>query len=316
VPVTAYAPGIMPRSEDLVAATRDLERSRTTPQAVEDAFESDGDAATRLQSEAGLDFSSDGLLGWQDLFRPLVEATRDGKARALVRWFDTNSFFRAPEWEGRPELTENLPRVFTANGGVDRVATLPSPFLFSRAARHRGDRNALMESLAREVLAPVAGELERLGYRLIHLQEPWLPFFGIEDGDWPAFERSVGAIREAAPNVKLVLHAYFGNAGPHAERLVRLPVDAIGIDLVETDAASLPAPWPVGLAAGILDARRSVIEAADRTVGFAEDLAARLEPRALFVIPNGDLQLLGPAVAAGKIRVLGEVASRLREGDR
>jgi 5-methyltetrahydropteroyltriglutamate--homocysteine methyltransferase len=316
VPVAAYAPGIMPRSEDLVAATRDLERGRTTPQAVQEAFESDRDVAMVLQTEIGLDFISDGLLGWQDLFRPLVEATREGKARALVRWFDTNSFFRAPEWEGEPDLTENPPAVFTENGGGPRVATLPSPFLFSRAARHRGDRNALMEALARGVLAPVTGELQRLGYRVIHLQEPWLPFFGIEEGDWPAFERSIGAIREAAPDVTLVLHAYFGDVAPHAERLVRLPVDAVGIDLVETDAASLPTPWPAGLAAGVLDARRSVIEPADQTVAFAEQVEERLEPRSLFVIPNGDLQLLGPAVAASKLRVLGEVAARLREGDR
>jgi 5-methyltetrahydropteroyltriglutamate--homocysteine methyltransferase len=306
----------MPRSEDLVAATRDLERGRTTPGAVEEAFESDRDAVTRLQSDAGLDYISDGLLRWQDLFRPLVEATRDGRARALVRWFDTNSFFRAPEWKEEPELTESPPSAFTANGGVDRAATLPSPFLFSRAARYAGDRNALMQTLAREVLAPVAGELGRRGYRLIHLQEPWLPFFGIDEGDWPAFERSVGAIREAAPDVTLVLHAYFGDAAPHAERLVRLPVDSVGVDLVETDAALLPAPWPVGLAAGILDARRSVIEDADQTVEFTEEFAARLEPRALLLIPNGDLQLLGPTVAAEKLRVLGEVASRLRERDR
>jgi 5-methyltetrahydropteroyltriglutamate--homocysteine methyltransferase len=305
----------MPRSEDLVAATRDLERGRTTPQAVEDAFESDREAAMALQRDAGLDFVSDGLFRWQDLFRPLVEATRDGKARALVRWFDTNSFFRAPEWEGAPELTESPPAVFTANGGTDRVATLPSPFLFSRAARHPGDRNALMETLARSVLAPVATELGRRGDRVIHLQEPWLPFFGIEDGDWPAFERSVAAIREAAPDVSLVFHAYFGDVAKFAERLVRLPVDAVGIDLVETDAASLPAPWPVGLAAGVLDARRSVIETADQTAAFAEEVAARLEPRSLYVIPNGDLQLLGPAVAGEKTRVLGEIGARLREGD-
>jgi 5-methyltetrahydropteroyltriglutamate--homocysteine methyltransferase len=304
----------MPRSEDLVAATRDLERGRTTPGAVEEAFDSDRDAAMSLQREAGLDLISDGLLRWQDLFRPLVEATRDGKARALVRWFDTNSFFRAPEWGGKPELVDNPPPVFSGKGA--RVATLPSPFLFSRAARWRGDRNELMETLAADVLAPVAGRLVSDGYEVIHLQEPWLPFFGIADEDWGPLERSVAKIRDATVDATLVLHAYFGDVAPFAERLVRLPVDAIGIDLVETDGASLPTPWPTGLAAGVLDARRSVIESPDQTAAFAHDVAGRLEPRSLFVIPNGDLQLLGPSVAAEKLRVLGEVAARLREGDR
>jgi 5-methyltetrahydropteroyltriglutamate--homocysteine methyltransferase len=308
----AYAPGILPRSEDLVAATRDLERGRTVPGAVEDLFDRERDAAVALQREVGLDYISDGLLRWQDLFRPLVEATRGGEARALVRWFDTNSFFRAPQWEGRPELAENPLSVFGSDGEA-RVATLPSPFLFSRAARARGDRNELMEGLARDVLAPIAGELAGRGHEVIHLQEPWLPFFGIEDRDWPPFERSVAAIREGASGATLVLHAYFGDVAPFAERLVRLPVDVIGVDLVETDATSLPSPWPVGLAAGSLDGRRSVVEPVEETVAFVRDLADRLEPRSLFLIPNGDLQLLGPAVAERKLRVLGEAAARLRE---
>jgi 5-methyltetrahydropteroyltriglutamate--homocysteine methyltransferase len=310
----AYAPGILPRSEDLVAATRDLERGRTVPDAVADLFDRERDAAMTLQREVGLDYVSDGLLRWQDLFRPLVEATRGGEARALVRWFDTNSFFRAPQWEGRPELAENPPGIFAPNGDQGpRVTTLPSPFVFSRAARTRGDRNELMEGLARDVLAPIAGELAGQGHEVIHLQEPWLPFFGIEDHDWPPFERSIAAIREGAPGTTLVLHAYFGDVAPFAERLVRLAVDAIGLDLVETDSASLPSPWPLGLAAGSLDGRRSVVEPVEETVAFVRDVADRLQPPSLFLIPNGDLQLLGPAVAERKLRVLGEAADRLRE---
>lgn len=312
----AYAPGILPRSEDVVAATRDLERGRTVQKAVDELYDRDRDAAVTLQREVGLDLVSDGLLRWQDLFRPLVGATTGGRARALVRWFDTNSFFRAPEWDGEPDLVDELPAVFAANGDIPglRVATLPSPFLFSRAARAPGaDRNALMETLARRVLSPVAAQLARRGYEAIHLQEPWLPFFGIDAGDWTPFERSVSEIRDAAPDLTLVLHAYFGDVAPHAERLVRLPVDAVGVDMVETDSRSLPSPWPVGLAAGSLDARRSVIESVDETVSFVEQVAERLEPPSLFLIPNGDLQLLGPAVATQKMRVLGAAADRLRE---
>jgi 5-methyltetrahydropteroyltriglutamate--homocysteine methyltransferase len=311
--VVAYAPGILPRSEDLVAATRDLERGRISADEVDALFARERDAVEALQREARLDHVSDGLLRWQDLFRPLVGATRGGEARALIRWFDTNSFFRAPEWEGRPELVENPPPVFSGNGA--RVATLPSPFLFSRAARWDGDRNELMETLAGEVLASIARQLVADGYEVVHLQEPWLPYFGIEDEDWPALERSVTAIRDGSVGATLVLHCYFGDVAPHAERLIRLPVDALGVDLVETDLENLPSPWPVGLAAGSLDGRRSVVEGIDETVAFLEHVAGRLDPSSLFLIPNGDLQLLGPEVAGKKIRVLGEAAERLRGAD-
>jgi 5-methyltetrahydropteroyltriglutamate--homocysteine methyltransferase len=309
--LAAYAPGILPRSEDLVASTRDLERGRISSEEVDALFDRERESVEALQRDAGLDHVSDGLLRWQDLFRPLVEATHGGEARALVRWFDTNSFFRAPEWDGRLQLEKNPPSVFGRNGAT--VATLPSPFLFSRAARWDGDVNELMEALAGEVLAPIARELVADGYEVIHFQEPWLPFFGVEDQDWPALERSVMAIREGSVGATLVLHCYFGDVAPHADRLVRLPVDAVGVDLVETDVAELPSPWPVGLAAGSLDARRSVIEDVEESVAFVEQLVDRLDPPSLYLVPNGDLQLLGPDVARRKIRVLGEAAARLRK---
>jgi methionine synthase II (cobalamin-independent) len=169
-----------------------------------------------------------------------------------------------------------------------------------------------VETLAGEVLAPIARQLVADGYEVVHLQEPWLPYFGIEDEDWPALERSVAAIRESSVGATLVLHCYFGDVAPHAERLIRLPVDAVGVDLVESDLEALPSPWPLGLAAGSLDGRRSVIEGVDETVAFVEDVADRLEPSSLLLIPNGDLQLLGPEVASRKIRALGQTAERLR----
>src|SRR5689334_25327951 len=98
--VLAYQHGIYPRSERVVAATRDLERGRTTPRAVDDAFRQDEADFVDLQRKAGLDVFSGGLVRWQDIFRPLVDASVGMRARTLVRWFDNNSFYRAPEIEG------------------------------------------------------------------------------------------------------------------------------------------------------------------------------------------------------------------------
>src|SRR6187401_2483534 len=70
--VAAYQFGIYPRSEAVVAATRALERGRADEGQVEAAYRADRDAFVAAQRDAGLDFISDGLLRWQDLFRPLV----------------------------------------------------------------------------------------------------------------------------------------------------------------------------------------------------------------------------------------------------
>ena len=46
------------------------------------------------QREAGLDYLSDGLLNWQDIFRPFDEAARGLEPGPLTRFLNTNTFYR------------------------------------------------------------------------------------------------------------------------------------------------------------------------------------------------------------------------------
>ena len=313
--VAAYQHGIYPRSEEVVAATRGLDRGRTPRGEVDRAFLADREDFIRTQQEAGLDYFSDGLLRWQDIFRPLVQLSGGMDARSLVRWFDNNSFFRAPEVTGELTLTAQIPAHMEEHGGTPepKVATLPSPYLFSRAAHWNDDRSELMRELTREVLCPVAEALAARGHRLIHLEEPWLPYFGIAQGDWDDFEKAVGEIREVTRSATLVLHTYFGDAGPYADRLRKLPVDAVGIDFVETELAELGASWEIGIVAGTIDGRSSPVEPAEGTVAFLRRVADTLEPPSLFVSSNSELEFLPRDVARAKVLRLGEVSARLKE---
>src|SRR5215211_703199 len=89
--IRAYAPGIYARSEKLVQATRDLDRGRTTEEAAEEQRLADLRAFIEAQREAGLDYFSDGLLNWQDIFRPFDESAAEGlHPGALTRFLNTN----------------------------------------------------------------------------------------------------------------------------------------------------------------------------------------------------------------------------------
>ena len=92
----AFIPGLYPRSEELVQATRDLDRGRTTQEAVDEQVERDLAEVVSVQQEAGLDLLADGMLRWQDIFRPFVEAAEGLDTGALTRFLDTNTFYRAP----------------------------------------------------------------------------------------------------------------------------------------------------------------------------------------------------------------------------
>lgn len=312
--ISAYLHGIYPRSEALVAATRDLDRGRTTPEAVSDLYDRDLRELVAVQEEAGLDLFSDGLLRWHDLFRPLVEASSGLKGGALVRWFDNNTFFRSPEERGDVSLGE-LATTFDTTSFVPepRVATLPSPLVFSRVSVPSGDPNDLMRELARSVLRPAAERLVARGHRVVQFQEPWLVFHGIEDADWKHFEESVAAVTDGL-GATTVLHTYFGDAAPWVDRLRDLPVDAVGVDFFETDVRSLGSGWgSKGLLVGALNGRRSNLESVEdirRLVRMAAEIAG---PREVFVSTISDLELLPRDLAAEKVRRLGEAAARLRE---
>jgi 5-methyltetrahydropteroyltriglutamate--homocysteine methyltransferase len=315
IPVRAYQHGIYPHSETLVRARRDLERHRTTPEEVDRWFEKDLEDLVAVQRDAGLDYFSDGLLRWQDIFRPLAAACAGIEPRTLVRWFSNNAFFRAPEVDRMPALVE-IPGELAGTGEVPapRVATLPSPYMFSRAASTSLRRDDLMVGFAREALAPLAAKLAGRGYEVVHLQEPWLAYFGMDDGGWEPFAQALGAVGDAVRGrAALVLHTYFGDASPHADRLRRMPVDAVGIDFVETDLAGLGAGWEVGVLVGGLDGRRSLLEGEDETVAFAEKVAETLRPPRLFLSSNSDLETLPRDLAREKVLRLGAAARRLEE---
>src|ERR671911_561915 len=109
--IKSHAPGIYARSETLVQATRDLDRGRTTEAAVQDQREADLRSFLDAQREAGLDYLSDGLLNWQDIFRPFDEAARGLEPGPLTRFLNTNTFYRAPA------VTEEAPTL--VDGGID-----------------------------------------------------------------------------------------------------------------------------------------------------------------------------------------------------
>lgn len=313
--IAAYQPGIYPRSEALVAATRDLDRARTSAAAVEARRRQDRAALVELQRAAGLDYLSDGLLAWQDLFRPLVAASAGLTPGPLVRWFDNNTFFRAPVLHGPPRLD---PEAFLQAAGWDggipgpRVATLPGPFTFARVTRGGRAGGGRMLALAREVLRPAAEALAARGCALLHLEEPWLAAGDPGPDGWALLERALAAVREGL-GARVVVHTFFGDAGPRLARLRSLPVDAVGVDLVETDAGALAGPWRVGLLLGCLDGRSSLLESVEATVAVARRVLEAASPPLLLLSSSCALEFLPRATADRKVQLLGTVRARLRE---
>jgi 5-methyltetrahydropteroyltriglutamate--homocysteine methyltransferase len=285
----AFVPGIYARSEPLVQATRDLDRGRTTLDAVDAQVERDLAELVAIQQAAGLDLLADGMLRWHDLFRPLVEASEGLELAALTRFLDTNTFYRAPAAAGSPQLRHPLDERYVAPMPGPRLVTLPSPYAFAR------DTGASARELAEGVLAP---QLKALDAELVVLTEPFLA--REEHPGLDSLADALDALQDRAP---LALQLVFGDAGPLLPRLAELPVDAIGVDFYATSLDAVPEGFPKRVLAGVLDVRSSLLED-PREIA---DFAARLEQRAerVALVPNGDLQHVSEAYAREKVARLG-----------
>jgi 5-methyltetrahydropteroyltriglutamate--homocysteine methyltransferase len=298
--VEAFVPGLYPRSEALVQATRDLDRGRTTQEAVDEQLERDLAALVSVQQAAELDLLADGMLRWQDHFRPLLEAADGLETGALTRFLDTNTFYRAPRATTvAPRLPGPLGERYLAPLPGPRLVTLPSPYALARGT------GIPPKVLAEGVLKPA---LEGLEAELVVLAEPFLardPDAGAAELDEP--------LQAFAGGPKLVVWFTFGDARRLLEQgAADLPVDGLGIDFYATHATDVPEGFAKLLLAGVLDARSSQLEEPRELAAFVEVLRGRgVEQIAL--VPNGDLQYVSEPIAREKLARLGKARTATTE---
>jgi 5-methyltetrahydropteroyltriglutamate--homocysteine methyltransferase len=319
--IDASLTGAFPRSEALVGATRDLDRGRTTPEAVESLFARSEEHVIALERRLGLVPTTGGLLRWADLFRPIAETWSGFTVGPLTRWFETNTFFRQPILHHPPErvagaLAARLPGAARSEGAPAK-AILPGPYTFAGLLENRsGETNeALVHRLGRLLAAEVT-ELKGLGYAAFQFQEPLLV---VDVPSGPRAESVVAAYRsiaDAAKDTPTTIWTYFGDAGPALPLLGRVPVGTIGIDLAETEPEELARfPEGRGLGLGVIDPRTSLPEDPTAVVDIVRRALALTSPASVTLGPGGPLDLLPDGPATRKLEVLPTARTELRRAN-
>jgi 5-methyltetrahydropteroyltriglutamate--homocysteine methyltransferase len=298
----AFAPGIYPRSEALVQATRDLDRGRVTQEAVDEQFHRDLEELVSVQHQAGLDLVADGMLRWQDLFRPLLESSDGFELGPLTRFLDTNTFYRAPHpTSAEPTLTVPLDEQYVAPLPGPRLVTLPSPYALALGT------GLIPDVIAEGVLKPA---IQGLGdVDLIVLSEPFLARDEMQE-----LSPLANALEACRCGPKLALQLTFGDARRLLDAgLADLPVDAIGIDFYATHVTDVPKGFGKTLLAGVVDARSSVVEDASELARFADQLRTEREVEDIALVPNGDLHFVAEPIARRKLEQLGRAKTATTE---
>ena len=234
--------------------------------AVEDEV---AEQVVREQAATGLDVVTDGQVRWYD---PISHVARhwDGvHVNGLLRYFDTNFYFRQPVVSGPIRRRGPvLRREFEiARDATDRVVkpVLTGPYSLAQGTILEGGYRSRRE-LARayaEILAHEVAELVHAGAAVIQVDEPYL-LRHPEDAD--VVREGLATLAAVRGRAHLALYTFFGDALPLWDTLMAMPVDVVGLDLTYGPGLAeriAVAGAPRTLVLGMVDGRNTKIETRD-----------------------------------------------------
>lgn len=257
------------------------------------------------QIAAGLDVVTDGLIRWYDPVSHLAGKLRGVEIAGLLRFFDTNFYFRQPAIHAKVERAGPLVAeefVFAQSKSSRPVkAVLTGPYTLARHSIEAAKESNGSASSARgfgrlleEYTAALAAEVAALaaaGATRIQVDEPSLTRHA---ADFSSFETSFAALAAGKGNAELILALYFGDAAPLYERLQKLPADVLGLDftysphLIERVAAGTSKK----LALGLIDGRNTKLEDASAVAKQLERVARTSGLSEAYLTPSCGLEYL------------------------
>ncbi len=271
------------------------------------------------QNAAGIDVVTDGQVGWYDSQSHLAGAFDGVEVGGLVRYFDTNTYYRQPivtasvRWKA-PVLLEAW-QFAQDESRAPVKAVLTGPVTLARLAldRHYGKHRALAADFAQALAEEVAG-LRSAGAKHIQVDEPILTRHP-EDLSLVADTLDTLAMRKGS--AELTLAAYFGHVAKIYRDLLELPADVVGLDLVQgakTWAQIAKHGSEKPLALGVVDARNTRLEEPNALAAHVRELRDSVDLERCYLAPSNGLEFLPRETARRKLRILVAAARQVGGG--
>ncbi len=270
------------------------------------------------QVDAGLDLVADGQIRWEDEQTYLARELTNVSINGLIRWFDTNMYYRQPIVEGgvawQWPITVNDFKFAVKHSAKPVKAVLTGPYTLARLSKdcHYGALEPLVMDLAaalnREALA-----LQEAGAQIIQFNEPAIVK---RKDDFGLLQKASETLTRGL-TVETALYTYFGDVDGLYPQILELPFAIIGLDFVEGAKnydVIKRARFTKKLGAGIVDARNTRMETVDQIVERIRRLAnAGADADSMHVNPTSGLEFLPREVAEAKLRRLAEGVRKAEE---
>ncbi len=290
--------------------------------------------AIEEQVRAGVELLTDGQIRWYDPISHLASKLAGVEIKGLLRFFDTNSYFRQPLLASRPERTGPMvtdeytfaravvDSMAAAGGKTGRLALKPvltGPYTLAKFSLASNSGMNSLEARAEAYAQALAAELRALadaGAESIQVDEPAIVKF---PQDWPVFVQALGLLVKARQDVakqgkrvQLALYVYFNDCAAIYEKLAALPVDVLGLDftynpkLVEIVAAT---GSPIPLALGLVDGRNTRLEEPSAVTRQIEKLLPTIAGEKAYLGTSCGLEYLPRDRAYAKLELLSKIGA-------
>ena len=279
------------------------------------------DEATRdaigEQARAGLDLITDGHIRWEDEITYVVRGLAGISLNGLIRFFDTNTYYRQPVIEGavkweRPITVKDYRFAVEVSQKPIKVV-LPGPLTVAQHAQDIFYRDTQkLAAAAAEALNAEARALQDAGATYIQWNEPSL----LRIKDEFSTMQKLAKVLTRGITVKTALYTYFGDISGLYPQLFDLPFQVFGLDFVTGEAnfsllKSFPQEKELGF--GIVDARNTKLESIEELVGYLDQIRSVVSLDRVLLNPNCGLEFLPRKNAYEKLARMAAAVVRAKE---
>jgi 5-methyltetrahydropteroyltriglutamate--homocysteine methyltransferase len=332
--ILSYATGIYPRSSSLITATR---RLGSNDPRLRELFLKGKKSWINTQRRARLNYISDPMIDWDDIFRPFSKV-RGIELGALNRFFETNTFYRRlivkdaldgygsivydhlaldlidtnDKIKEKGKRSRHKGKSSSINIIYGKVVCMPDPYTFAYMNENTYYKSYedYLSAIA-DMLNAEAKTLAENGVDIIQLNSPALAY-NLSNG----IDVDLSMVKDAIEKVKrgvrskVYLYLYFGNVSSVFNRLIDINVDGIGFDATSTRLASILGYDVKGkdIVIGILDAMNTRLEDAKSTAAALDFVIDRMNSEHILLTVSNSLEFLPYRFALKKLSLLGNIA--------
>jgi 5-methyltetrahydropteroyltriglutamate--homocysteine methyltransferase len=272
------------------------------------------------QADAGLEMLTDGQIRWDDPLAPIAQGLDGFETTGLLRWFDTNTYFRqpravgAPAWRG-PITLEDW-RFAASATPIPVKQCLVGPYTLGRLADPGEVGREALTLAAAEALHEELRTLLEAGVPVVQVDEYALAMIGPdEDAERALFREAMARLTDGLGDLGHLSLAVTMGSAEHAgtAQLFDPPFRSYLFDLIAgPDNWRLVAevPGERGVVCGVADARSTRPDELEVMV-WAAHFAASTQERGLERVglaPSTGLEYLPRDRAKSKIELLGRAA--------